>query len=144
MRPVFLSAAALAACLHLIPSAAHAAELNLICSADVVWCEQMAAMFEKEKGIKVSMVRLSSGETYAKVRAESRNPKTDVWWAGTGDPHLQAANEGLTQEYKSPRLEELQDWSKRQAASAQYKTVGVYAGALGWGYNTDILAKKGL
>ena len=32
------------------------------------------------------MVRLSSGETYAKIRAEARNPKTDIWWAGTGRP----------------------------------------------------------
>jgi iron(III) transport system substrate-binding protein len=139
-----LSAAASALCLQLASTMAGAAELNLICSADVVWCEQMAGMFEKEKGIKVNMVRLSSGETYAKVRAESRNPKTDIWWAGTGDPHLQAANEGLTQEYTSPRMAELQDWSKKQAASAKNRTVGVYAGALGWGYNTDLIAKKGL
>jgi iron(III) transport system substrate-binding protein len=139
-----LSAAASALCLQLASTMAGAAELNLICSADVVWCEQMAGMFEKERGIKVNMVRLSSGETYAKVRAESRNPKTDIWWAGTGDPHLQAANEGLTQEYTSPRMAELQDWSKKQAASAKNRTVGVYAGALGWGYNTDLIAKKGL
>jgi iron(III) transport system substrate-binding protein len=141
---LILSAAAAALCLQLAPTMASAAELNLICSADVVWCEQMAGMFEKEKGIKVNMVRMSSGETYAKVRAEARNPKTDVWWAGTGDPHLQAANEGLTQEYTSARLDELQDWSKSQAASAKNRTVGVYAGALGWGYNTDLIAKKGL
>jgi len=89
-------------------------------------------------------VRMSSGEAYAKIRAEARNPKTDVWWAGTGDPHLQAAAEGLTLEYKSPRLPELHTWAVRQAESADYRTVGVYAGALGWGYNSEILAKKGL
>lgn len=124
-------------------TALAAGDLNLICSADVVICEQMKGMFEQEKGITVNMVRLSSGETYAKIRAEARNPKTDVWWAGTGDPHLQAASENLTQEYKSPMLDQLQDWAKKQAESAGYKTVGVYAGALGWGYNTDIFKTKG-
>ena len=125
-------------------SAQAEGNLNLICSADVVVCEQMKGMFEKDTGIQVNMVRLSSGETYAKVRAEARNPKTDIWWAGTGDPHLQAASEGLTLEYKSAKLDELQDWAKKQAESSGFRTVGVYAGALGWGYNTDILAKKGL
>jgi iron(III) transport system substrate-binding protein len=123
---------------------AHAAgELNLICAADVVICEQMKGDFEKAHDIKVNMVRMSSGEAYAKIRAEARNPKTDLWWAGTGDPHLQAASENLTQEYKSPMLDQLTDWAKSQAESANYKTVGVYAGALGWGYNTEIFKTKG-
>ena len=121
-----------------------AGDLNLICSADVVICEQMKNSFEKDHDIRVNMVRLSSGETYAKVRAEARNPKTDIWWAGTGDPHLQAASENLTQEYKSPMLGELNDWAVKQAESADYKTVGVYAGALGWGFNTDIFKQKNL
>lgn len=120
-----------------------AGELNLICAADVVICEQMQGDFEKAHDIKVNMVRMSSGEAYAKIRAEARNPKTDLWWAGTGDPHLQAASEGLTEEYKSPMLDQLQDWAKNQAESSGFKTVGVYAGALGWGYNTEIFKQKG-
>lgn len=124
-------------------SAMAAGELNLICAADVVICEQMQGDFQKAHDIKVNMVRMSSGEAYAKIRAEARNPKTDLWWAGTGDPHLQAASEGLTEEYKSPMLDELQDWAKSQAESSGFKTVGVYAGALGWGYNTEIFKQKG-
>jgi iron(III) transport system substrate-binding protein len=145
MDSVKLTAAALAAAATCIAYSARAeGSLNLICSADVVICEQMEGAFEKETGISVNMVRLSSGETYAKVRAEARNPKTDIWWAGTGDPHLQAASEGLTLEYKSPMLGELQDWAVKQAESAGYRTVGVYAGALGWGYNTEIFEQKNL
>ncbi|KQW31624.1 iron ABC transporter substrate-binding protein [Rhizobium sp. Root274] len=124
-------------------SAMAAGELNLICAADVVICEQMQGDFEKAHDIKVNMVRMSSGEAYAKIRAEARNPKTDLWWAGTGDPHLQAASEGLTEEYKSPMLDQLQDWAKNQAESSGFRTVGVYAGALGWGYNTEIFKQKG-
>ena len=144
MRSAILFAAFAAGSSLFALSAQAAGNLNLICSADVVICEQMKNMFEKATDIKVNMVRLSSGETYAKIRAESRNPKTDIWWAGTGDPHMQAASEGLTQEYKSPLLPELNDWAQKQAESSGFKTVGVYAGALGWGYNTDLLKQKNL
>ncbi|PLV54477.1 ABC transporter substrate-binding protein [Erwinia sp. B116] len=122
-----------------------AGKLNMICSADVVVCEQMTNLFEKQHpDIKVSMVRLSAGEAYARIRTEARNPRTDIWWAGTGDPHMQAADEGLTQPYQSPLLGEQQEWARKQAESAGYRTVGVYAGALGWGYNTKLIADKKL
>jgi iron(III) transport system substrate-binding protein len=65
-----------------------------------------------------------------------------VWYAGTGDPHLQAAELGLTEEYKSPMLGELYDWSVRQAEQSKFRTVGIYTGALGIGYNSELLAKK--
>ncbi|MFH5774780.1 ABC transporter substrate-binding protein [Paracoccus sp. NGMCC 1.201697] len=137
--------AALLGSAALSPAVAQAAELNLICSADVVICEKLVGAFEAgHSDINVNMVRLSSGETYAKLRAEARNPQTDLWWGGTGDPHLQAAADELTAEYKSPSLPQLQDWAVKQAEVSGYRTVGVYTGALGWGYNTDIFAKKGL
>lgn len=43
---------------------AHAAgKLNIICSADVVVCEQMTTLFEKQHpDVNVSMVRLSAGK----------------------------------------------------------------------------------
>ncbi|KZL13409.1 MULTISPECIES: ABC transporter substrate-binding protein [Pseudovibrio] len=125
-------------------SAASADELNVICSADNALCEKLAAKFEEKSGADVSMIRLSSGEAYAKIRAEARNPQTDVWWGGTGDPHLQAANDQLSVAYKSPMLEELLPWAVAQAETSNYRTVGVYSGALGWGYNKEILAEKGI
>jgi iron(III) transport system substrate-binding protein len=78
------------------------------------------------------------------VAAERANPKLDVFYTGTGDPHLQAAEMGLTEEYKSPMLPQLHDWAIRQAEQSKYRTVGVYSGALGIGYNTELLAKKKL
>jgi iron(III) transport system substrate-binding protein len=104
----------------------------------------MVTAFERATGIKVNMTRKSSGENYAQVKAEAANPKGDIWWGGTGDPHLQAAEEGLTLEYKSPKLADLHEWAVRQAEQSKYRTVGVYAGALGFGYNTELLAKKGI
>lgn len=124
-------------------AASAAGNLNMICSADVVVCEHMTTLFsQSHPDIKVSMVRLSAGEAYARLRSEARNPRTDIWWAGTGDPHMQAASEGLTQVYKSPLLPQQHDWAQKQAEISGYRTVGIYAGALGWGYNTRLLAEK--
>ncbi len=138
---VFVAAAAILAA----PLAAKAAEkLTLYCSPQIEWCQLVIKRFQKDTGITVAMTRKSSGETFAQINAERSNPKGDVWWGGTGDPHLQAAEEGLTIEYKSPMLAKLHPWATRQAEQANYRTVGIYMGALGFGYNTEILAKKGL
>lgn len=136
-------AALLGPVLGLAPAIA-AEKLTLYCSPQIEWCQLMVEEFEKRTGISVAMTRKSSGETFAQVKAEASNPKGDVWWGGTGDPHLQAAEEGLSQEYKSPKLGELAEWSQRQAADSGYRTVGIYMGGLGFGYNTELLKAKGL
>lgn len=124
--------------------ATHAETLTMYCGSDEVWCQQTARGFEEATGITVDMTRKSAGEVYAQIRAEAKNPKGDVWWAGTGDPHLQAAEEGLTEEYKSSLLDQLQPWAIKQAEAANFRTVGIYSGALGFGYNKDLLAKNKL
>ena len=123
-------------------SARAAEELVVYCNVQEEWCRPMVTAFEKATNIKVSMTRKSAGETYAQLKAEAANPKADIWWGGTGDPHLQAAEEGLTESYKSPKLAELQPWAVKQAEAAKYRTVGIYAGALGYSYNTEELAKR--
>ena len=131
--------------LALCATAAHAqGQLNLICSVPIPWCEAIAAQFTKDTGIKVGMTQKGSGESMAQVSAEKANPKYDVWYAGTGDPHLQAAELGLTDEYKSSMLPQLHDWAVKQAEQSKYHTVGIYTGALGIGYNPELLAKKNL
>ena len=139
-----LGATVLAAGLYSGISAASAESLTLYCSADEKWCQQIKTGFEAETGITVDMTRKSSGETYAQVRAEAGNPKGDIWWGGTGDPHLQAAEEGLTEEYVSPMRDQLHPWAIKQAEAAGNKTIGVYSGALGFGYNSELLAKNNL
>ena len=121
-----------------------AGKLNYYCSAQEDWCQLMARGFEAETGIKVNMTRKSSGETFAQIKAEARNPKGDIWWGGTGDPHLQAAEEGLTVPYRSAMRSQLLPWALSQAASADDKTIGIYSGALGYGYNEELLAANNL
>ncbi|WP_371933296.1 ABC transporter substrate-binding protein [Ruegeria discodermiae] len=124
--------------------AAQADKLTFYCSAQEDWCQLMANSFQDATGIDVAMTRKSSGETFAQIKAESSNPKGDVWWGGTGDPHLQAAEEGLTAEYLSPMRDQLHPWAIAQAESAGNKTIGIYSGALGYGYNSDLLAANNL
>ena len=128
----------------LTTGAAQADKLTLYCSAQEEWCQLLARSFEEATGIDVDMTRKSSGETFAQIRAEMSNPKGDVWWGGTGDPHLQAAEEGMTEEYISPMRDELHDWAISQAESAGNRTIGIYSGALGYGFNTELVEANGL
>ena len=124
--------------------AAAQGNLVLYCAPQEEWCRAMVTAFERKTGVKVAMTRKSSGEIYAQIKAEASNPRGDIWWGGTGDPHLQAAEEGLLVEYRSPIEKELAPWALRQAKDAKYRTVGVYAGVLGYGYNTELLKRRNL
>jgi len=122
--------------------AQDAGQLNVICSVQAEWCNMIQTVFARTSGIKVNMALKGSGEALAQLIAERANPKTDVWFGGTGDPHLQAAEQGLSIEYKSPTLPQLHAWAQAQAAQSHYRTVGIYSGPLGFGYNTELIAKK--
>src|SRR5215216_2966201 len=132
------------ATLFLAAGARAQGALVLYCAVQEEWCRAAVTAFERETGTKVSMTRKSAGEVYAQLKAEAANPRADIWWGGTGDPHMQAAEEGLTEEYKSPKLSELHDWAVRQWEQSKGRTVGIYSGALGFGYNTKEIAGKKL
>jgi len=133
----------LAAALSATPSHPQGS-LVVYCGVNEDWCRAAATTFERETGIKVAMSRKSSGEIYAQIKAEASNPRADIWWGGTGDPHMQAAEDGLTIEYQSPKLGELQDWAARQWEQSKGRTVGIYSGALGFGFNTDLVKKRAI
>jgi len=119
-------------------------QINVICSVQAEWCNMVSTVYARTTGTRVNMSLKGSGEALAQLIAERENPKTDVWYGGTGDPHLQAAEQGLTLEYQSPSLPQLHEWAQQQAKQSGYKTVGIYSGPLGFGYNPELLAKKKL
>ena len=125
-------------------ASAQQGQLNVICSVQADWCNMIQTVYAKTTGVKVNMSLKGSGEALAQLIAEKANPKTDVWFGGTGDPHLQAAEQDLTLEYKSTALPQQHVWAQQQAKQSGYKTVGIYSGPLGFGYNTELLAKKKL
>jgi iron(III) transport system substrate-binding protein len=124
--------------------AQEAGQLNIICSVQAEWCNLIQTVYARSTGVKVNMSLKGSGEALAQLIAEKANPKTDIWFGGTGDPHLQAGEQGLSLEYKSPALPQLHAWAQQQAQQSGYKTVGIYSGPLGFGYNTELIAKKKL
>lgn len=115
--------------------------LNLYGSPDRDWVAAVAARFEKETGVKVNWIRASSNEMYARIEAEKANPKGDVWFGGTGDPHFDAAEKGLTEPYCSPRMPELRDFMRDPIGGC--RVLGLYAGPLGWAVNEELLKKQG-
>ncbi|MFZ4480515.1 MAG: ABC transporter substrate-binding protein [Rhodoferax sp.] len=119
-------------------------QINIICSVQAEWCNMIGTVYARTTGIKVNVSMKGSGEALAQLIAEKENPKTDIWFGGTGDPHLQAAEQGLSLEYRSPSLPQLHPWAQQQAQQAGFKTVGIYSGPLGFGYNPELLAKKKL
>jgi len=134
---------AVALCAPLVAGAQG--QLNLYCSSpNTAWCQGMAVGFEKATGTRVAVVQKATGEMFAQVKAEAANPKGDIWWAGPADAYLQAAEEGLLDEYRSPNVAQLYDWAQRISELSQGRVSGVYGGIIALGYNTEIFARKKL
>ena len=118
--------------------------LVIYCSNEPFACQAVADRFAEKFDVKVQMTRAGSGTTYAKILAEKDNPKGDVWYAGTLDPHSQAGVNGLLEAYQSPLLEEIGEAFRNPATTKAHHTAGVYAGVLGYSVNTDLLKEKNL
>ena len=126
-------------------AAAAQGQLNLYCSSpNTAWCQGMAVGFEKATGTRVAVVQKATGEMFAQVKAEAANPKGDVWWAGAADAYLQAAEEGLLDEHRSPNVTQLYDWAQRITELSKGRVFGVYGGIIALGYNTEVMSRKKL
>ena len=82
--------------------------------------------FEKETGIRVEWVRLSTGEAVARLEAERENPQASIWVGGVGVLHVQAKMKGLTASYKSPQFLSIPE----QYRDPEGFWVGLYVGPL--------------
>ncbi len=141
MRKVFsLAIIALLVSLGAV-SAAPAGRVTVLCSPNPAWCDAVRAEFPKATGITVDFIRLSSGEALARLRAERQNPTFDVWFGGTGDPHIVANEDGLTEFYRPKAWNDLRP-ELREAVAGRY--IPLYAGILGWALNERLLKEKGL
>lgn len=133
------------AALALVASTVHAqGVVNAICSTDQSWCELAAQEFTRATGVRVLQTRKPTGEALAQIRAEAANPKTDIWWGGTGDPYYQAAEMGLLEPYRPDYLDQLHGWAVRQYAMSGNHVGGFYTSAIGFGWNEEVLRKKKL
>ncbi|MCD4719506.1 MAG: ABC transporter substrate-binding protein [Desulfobacula sp.] len=143
MKRLMMYFIAIAMCVPTISAFAEG-RLIIYCSNEPFACQAVADEFAKKYDVKVQMTRAGSGSTYAKILAEKDNPKGDVWYAGTLDPHSQAGVNGLLESYKSPMLKEIGEKFKNPATSQQHHSAGVYAGVLGYSVNTKLLKEENL
>ncbi|RYH58335.1 MAG: ABC transporter substrate-binding protein [Alcaligenaceae bacterium] len=142
---MLLRSIATASLLALFAGAAQAqGVVNAICSTDQAWCELAAREFSRATGIRVLQTRKPTGEAFAQIRAEAANPKTDLWWGGTGDPYYQAAEAGLLTPYRPAYLADLHGWAVRQYAMSGNHVGGFYTSAIGFGWNEEVLRRKKL
>ena len=114
--------------------------LTVLCTPQEDWCVAMTQAFEAETGIRTSYVRLSSGESLARIRAAQDNPEFSVWWGGPADAFIAGTEEGLLEQYESPIAADIPE----QYKDADSYWTGVYVGALGFCSNVDVLEEIGI
>lgn len=114
--------------------------LVVACGAQEDWCQAITAAFEEKTGIDTNYVRLSSGETVARLEASKENPEFDVWHGGPADGYAAAKEAGLLEPYISETTEQIPE----RFRDAEGYWTGVYIGVLGFCSNTDVLADLGI
>ena len=116
---------------------AQAQRVNLLCSPDLAWCEALGPAFKAATGIDLDFIRVSSQDALARLRAEAANPVFDVWFGGTGDPHLIAVREGVTEMYIPSVWDDIIPELK-EVINGEY--IPLYAGAIGFVVNEQVLS----
>ncbi len=96
--------------------------------------------FQEKTGINTSYTRLSGNECYNRIKAEREAPQADVWYGGTWDPYIAAANDGLLYAYE--------DFQHAPYKSDKYgigepEWFGIYSGYIGFICDMDALKKAG-
>ena len=115
-------------------------ELVVLCTPQEQWCVKMVEEFQSQTGIRTSYVRMSSGESLARLRAGADAPEFDVWWGGPADGQIAGNEEGLIEPYISPNAAVVADEQK----DADGVWTGVYVGALGLCVNTKVIEELGI
>ena len=115
-------------------------EINVLCTPQEQWCQGMKQEFEAKYGITVNYVRMSSGESLARIQAEKDNPQFDIWWGGPIDSFVAAKQAGVLQAYNSPNYKNLLDTAKYKDPDNHW--VGIYVGSLGFATNTNWLKEN--
>ncbi len=90
-------------------------------------------LFEAETGIKVNFVRLSGGETVARLEAEAANPQASIWVGGVGLDHITAKSKDLTTPYVSRYTSK----TPEQFRDPDSYFIGLYVGPLTFVTNLD-------
>lgn len=136
---VVMTAGALVGCGSTKNDKAESKTLTVYCGLMQDHMIKAAKEFEKETGIKVEAVRMSSGEILGRINAEKENPKASVWFGGPADGFINAGEKGLLAEYISPNAEKIPAKFKDEKGL----WTGIYKGYLGFVSNEVLLNERG-
>lgn len=139
MKGITAFGAAMAMWLLSVANGTAAPSLTVLCGVDEAWCAAMKTAYEAKSGLEIAMTRKSTGDILNQIRAEKAAPTVDVWWGGTGDTHLQAGSENLLEPYQPAYERDMLPWAQNFFAMSGGRSAGIYAGALGFAYNADLL-----
>jgi len=114
-------------------------KLTVYCSVQNVVCEKVTQAFSKKYNVDAQFVRNSTGVVLGKIKAEKENPQADFWFGGTIEPHLQAAELGLLESYRSPLQKDIMPQFKSLMEQRGNFTSVIYLMELGIGVNTKKL-----
>lgn len=119
--------------------------LTVYCSVQNAVCEDMTKQFSQKYNVETKFIHGGTGTILGKLKAESSNPQADIWFGGTIEPHFQAGELGLLEEYRSPLQAQILPQFQSLIAGEQGKfTSVIYMLVLGFGVNTEKLAKLGI
>ncbi|MEG0935432.1 MAG: ABC transporter substrate-binding protein [Clostridia bacterium] len=106
--------------------------------------EHVAAVckaFEEKTGITTRFIRMSGNECYNRILEERENPQADVWYGGTWDPYIAAAQEGLLFAYDDcQNVANMKSDNYRTGAPYWF---GIYSGYIGFICDKEMLAEYG-
>jgi len=127
-------------CIVFATSLAQKKVLHLYTAFDTDQAKYYIDEYEKETGINVEWVRMSSGEVLARIQAEAANPQASVFYAGSNTSHINAASKGLLEPYK-PNI----DFELSELLHAKdWAWTGFYTGAIGFVSNKNFLEEHGV
>ena len=125
-------------------TAQAAGKLTVYCSVQNTTCEQVTKAFAQKYQIETQFIRNSTGTILGKIKSEKENPQADVWYGGTIEPHLQAAELNLLEKYRSPIQKQIMPKFKSLMAQRGDFTSVIYLMEMGIGINTKKLASLGI
>ncbi|ACZ31999.1 extracellular solute-binding protein family 1 [Xylanimonas cellulosilytica DSM 15894] len=115
-------------------------ELTVACGAMDDLCQAWTEAFQDKTGVRTSFVRLSSGETVARLAAAKNSPEFDVWHGGPVDGFGAAVQQDLLEAYESPTAAEIPE----KYRDPDHYWTGVYVGVLGFCSNQTLLDRLGV
>ncbi|MDI9370017.1 MAG: ABC transporter substrate-binding protein [Synergistaceae bacterium] len=132
---------ALAVVMALLVAGAAAAEtVTVYTTLEEMHAKELFDAYEKETGIKVDWVRLTSGEAVARLEAEKATPRVSIWVGGVGTLHIDAKNKGLTAPYNSRAASSIPE----KFRDPEQYWIGLYVGPIAFGMNIDRAKELGL